>query len=58
MVTKDRGDYAALTTTELLEAVKYDINPDWHELALALADRLSLAEREYRSYRCEKCGDY
>lgn len=55
---KDRGDYAALTTTELLEAVKYDINPNWHELALALADRLSLAEREYRSYRCEKCGDY
>lgn len=48
---KTRDDYRALSTTQLLEAVDYDINPDWQELAIALAERLRVKQNEVLDYR-------
>ena len=44
--TKDRDYYRGLETKELQHEVKYAINPDWHELAIALAERLETVRRE------------
>jgi hypothetical protein len=37
---KDRTYYRTMSTRELREEVKYGINVDWKELAIALAERL------------------
>lgn len=44
---KDRNDYRAMRDDALLRAVKEELNPDWHELAIVLAERL----REKGEYR-------
>ena len=56
-MTKDRDYYRALSARALLDEVKYGVNVDWHELAVALAVRLEDAvdgyeelERESRRY--------
>ncbi len=45
-MTKDRDYYRSLETKELREEVHYGINVDWHELAIALAERLDTIRRE------------
>lgn len=37
---KDRDYYRALSDRELIEEVRYAIDPDWKELAFALGERL------------------
>lgn len=44
---KDRNDYRAMRDSELLREMKEELNPDWHELAIVLAERL----REKGEYR-------
>lgn len=49
-MTKDRDYYRALPTGALLDAVKYEVKPDWRELATALAERLRKAHMELEDY--------
>lgn len=44
--TKDRSYYRTMPTSELREQVKYGINVDWEELAIALTERLNTIRRE------------
>jgi len=37
---KDRSYYRKLDTSELREQVKYGVDVDWKELAIALSERL------------------
>ena len=46
---KDRSYYRALTHNELWEETKYGINVDWHELAIALTERLGTIRHEHRA---------
>lgn len=39
-MTHDRDYYRAQPTAALLDATTYEINPNWQELAIALAERL------------------
>ena len=39
-MTHDRDYYRAQPTDALLDAATYEINPNWQELAIALAERL------------------
>jgi hypothetical protein len=43
---KNRNDYRTMHTSQLQEEVRYAINPDWQELAIALAERLDTIRRE------------
>lgn len=45
-MNKDRNDYRSMATKELQEEVLRGINPDWQELAIALAERLDTIRRE------------
>jgi len=45
-MTKDRDYYRNLPTSELIVEVRYGINIDWRELAIALAERLEDEERD------------
>lgn len=40
---KQRDDYRCMSTSELIEEVRRAHNPDWQELAIALAERLDAA---------------
>lgn len=46
MPKKDRDHYRCQTTIALKEEVRYGINVDWHELAIAMAERLDDIRRE------------
>ena len=56
-VTKDRDYYRSQEIKDLLDEVKYAINPDWQELAIVLAERLKEAEWEVKEARYNR-GDY
>jgi hypothetical protein len=45
-VLKDRNDYRCMTDKQLQEEVQYAVNPDWRELAVALAERLEEYTRD------------
>jgi hypothetical protein len=45
-LTKDRNYYRKLSVFELWEETKYGINVDWHELAIALGERLETIRDE------------
>lgn len=47
MTRRDRDHYRGLQTTELLDEVKYALDPDWQELAIVLAERIVTMRREY-----------
>lgn len=46
MPKKDRDHYRCLPTTALKEEVRYGVAVDWHELAIALAERLDTVRDE------------
>jgi hypothetical protein len=50
-VTKDRNDYRSMSTYDLCEEVCYAINPNWEELAIALAERLTAKHEIIETYR-------
>lgn len=43
---KDRSYYRKLDTSELREQVKYGVDVDWKELAIALSERLGTIRDE------------
>jgi hypothetical protein len=43
---KDRDHYRCQTTIALKEEVRYGVAVDWHELAIALAERLDTIRRD------------
>jgi hypothetical protein len=43
---KDRSYYRKLDTSELREQVKYGVDVDWQELAIALSERLGTIRDE------------
>jgi hypothetical protein len=43
---KDRSYYRKLDTSELREQVKYGVDVDWQELAIALGERLGTIRDE------------
>lgn len=45
-MTKDRNYYRTLDSTLLEEEVKYGIDVDWMELAVALAERMNKVRHE------------
>ncbi len=51
MTRRDRDFYRGFSDKELLDEVNYAINPDWHELAIVLAERLKTLERENSDLR-------
>lgn len=54
---KNREDYRSMSTRELLEAVTYEVNPDWREMAIALAERLRNKNSELQDYRYATTAD-
>jgi len=46
MPKKDRDHYRCQTTTALQEEVRYGVNVDWQELAIALAERVDTVRDE------------
>lgn len=50
-MTKDRDYYRSMSTADLCEQVSYAINPDWQELAIALAERLAAKNQQLTDYR-------
>lgn len=50
-MTKDRNDYRSMSTADLCEQVRYAINPNWEELAIALAERLAAKQQTIQNYR-------
>lgn len=55
MLKKDRNDYRSMDTKELQEEVRYAVNPDWKELAIALTERLDTIRREVYDEVSEGC---
>jgi hypothetical protein len=49
-MTKDRNDYRSMSTAELCEETRYAVNPDWMELAIALAERLAAKQQTIQNY--------
>lgn len=47
---KDRSDYRAMSTQELIEEATYAVGPQWKELAIALAERLADTQRKLEGY--------
>ena len=45
---KDRTDYRAMSTSDLIQEVHYGLNTNWQELAIALSERLE--DHHMRSY--------
>jgi hypothetical protein len=45
-LTKDRDYYRCMSTVRLIEETRYAIDPDWQELAIALAERLEEKSEE------------
>lgn len=43
---KDRADYRQMDTKQLEEEVHYGLNVDWHELCIALAERIDTIRGE------------
>lgn len=54
---KDRCDYRAMSTSQLIEEANYAIGVEWRELATALAERLEKKEREKVWAQCPDCMD-
>jgi hypothetical protein len=54
---KDRSDYRAMSTQELIEEAKYAIGPQWKELAVALAERLEDKQRKLDGYRYDMAAE-
>lgn len=54
---KDRSDYRAMSTRELIDEVKYAIGPQWKELATALAERLEKKQRQIEGYRYDMAAE-
>jgi hypothetical protein len=54
---KDRTDYRAMSTSELIDEVKYAIGPQWRELATALAERLEDKQRKLDGYRYDMAAE-
>jgi hypothetical protein len=54
---KDRNDYRAMSTSELIEETKYAIGPQWRELATALAERLEDKQRKLDGYRYDMAAE-
>lgn len=59
-LTKDRSYYRKLSTFELLEITHYSIDANWHELAIALGERVETVYDEveaefYEDYECPRC---
>lgn len=50
MPRKDRNDYRCMGTAELCSETKYAINPNWEELAIVLAERLTTKRYDYYAY--------
>lgn len=50
---KDRDYYRMLTDQELIDEVKYAVEPDWKELAFALAESLRDHIRPESAWRDE-----
>ena len=48
---KDRCDYRAMSTQELIEEASYAIGVEWRELAIALAERLEKKQRQIEDHR-------
>jgi hypothetical protein len=48
--TKDRNDYRSMDTAALCEETRYARNPNWEELAIALAERLEQKQRRLQDY--------
>ena len=46
MPKKDRDYYRCLPTAALKEEIHYGTNVDWHELAIAMAERLDTVRNE------------
>jgi len=60
-IINDRSNYRKLSTFELLEITHYSIDANWHELAIALGERLNTIRAEveaefYEDYECPRCG--
>jgi hypothetical protein len=56
-MTRDRDYYRALTNKDLVDEAKNAINPDWHELAIVLAERLEKEEFNPANWNaCPRCG--
>ena len=58
--TKDRSYYRKLSTFELWELTLYSTDANWHELAIALGERLGTIRAEveakfYEDYECPRC---
>ena len=45
-MSKSRDDYRCMGTKALQEEVKYAINPDWREVAIALSERIDEIRRK------------
>lgn len=52
---KDRSYYRKLSTSELEELTHYGIDVDWHELAIAMCERLSTIRDEVYAEVTEGC---
>jgi hypothetical protein len=52
---KNRNDYRSMDTKQLQDEVRYAINVDWQELAIALSERVDDIRRETLD---EMCDDY
>lgn len=60
-LTKDRSYYRKLSTFDLWELTHYGIDVNWHELAIALGERISTVHDEieasfYEDFECPRCG--
>lgn len=55
MTTKDRSYYRKLSTSELMELSHYGIGVDWHELAIAVCERLGTIRDEVYAEVTEGC---
>ena len=53
--TKDRSYYRLLSTSELEELTHYGIDVDWHELAIAVCERLQTIRDEVYEEVTEGC---
>jgi hypothetical protein len=53
--TKDRSYYRKLDTSELREQVKYGVDVDWKELAIALSERLRTIRDEVYEETRDAC---
>ena len=60
-ITKDRSYYRKLSTFDLWELTHYGIDVNWHELAIALGERMNTIRAEveaefYEDFECPRCG--